>query len=429
MNVTPDSRWVFSFLLENATSAPSDYAFSTRMAPISNQTESCDNWKEIHHLVFHVANFCFAIGLLIPTTVKIHMILLRAMMSIGCALFIVWAALYRCALDILIWNSLFLILNMLHLVYLLYKKRPIKLDKELRVLYRRMFEPLHVPPDLFHRLTGQFCSILTLKKDQTYAAEDKTSVDDRLSVLLKGKMKVSYRGHFLHNIYPTSFIDSPEFRSTQMNKGEKFQVTIVADDNCKFLCWSRERLTFFLETESFLHEVFKYLIGKDITNKLYSLNDPTLSDKTAKKLERQPSLCSQLSMMKMRNSMASTSDTEDGMSHFLHGGSTASSIREHQINGTSSCLRVLRNCDFQHSITHRQTNHTEELTCKTALICLKGVNCCILFMLGPIATNYTVPERSPYTRTSGKMKPIEESIEDDVFEPPSPVSQLAPNWS
>ncbi|XP_078069626.1 popeye domain-containing protein 1 [Mustelus asterias] len=364
MNAVTDSPWTFSFLLENATSAVLDYGFSNGMGPISNQTESCDNWKEIHHLVFHVANLCFAIGLFLPTTMKVHMILLRGMMSLGCAFFIVWAVLYRCALDVLIWNSMFLILNMLHFLYLLYKRRPIKLDKELRVLYRRMFEPLHVPPDLFQRLTGQFCSIMTLKKDQTYAAEDKTSVDDRLSVLLKGKMKVSYRGHFLHNIYATSFIDSPEFRSTQMNKGEKFQVTIVAEDNCKFLCWSRERLTFFLETESFLHEVFKYLIGKDITNKLYSLNDPTLSDKTAKKLERQPSLCSQLSMMKMRNSMASSSDTEDGMSHFLHGGSTASSI-----------------------------------------------------------------QRSPYMRTSGKMKPIEESIEDDVFEPPSPVAQLAPNWS
>ncbi|XP_041043281.1 blood vessel epicardial substance [Carcharodon carcharias] len=365
MNATSGkSPWAFRSLLVNTTFATSDYGFSNWVDPISNQTESCDNWKEIHHLVFHVANFGFAVGLLIPTTIKIHMLLLRAMMSVGCALFIVWAVLYRCALDILIWNSLFLILNMLHFLYLLYKRRPIKLDKELKVLYRRMFEPLHVPPDLFQRLTGQFCSIMTLKKDQTYAAEDKTSVDDRLSVLLKGKMKVSYRGHFLHNIYPTSFIDSPEFRSTQMNKGEKFQVTIVAEDNCKFLCWSRERLTFFLETESFLHEVFKYLIGKDITNKLYSLNDPTLSDKDAKKLERQPSLCSQLSMMKMRNSMTSTSDTEDGLSHFLHGGSTASSI-----------------------------------------------------------------QRSPYTRTSGKMKPIEETIEDDVFEPPSPVAQLAPNWS
>lgn len=53
----------------------------------------------------------------------------------------------------------------------------------------------------------------------------------------------------------------------------------MAEENCKFLCWSRERLTYFLESDSFLNEVFKYLIGKDITNKLYSLNDPTLSDK------------------------------------------------------------------------------------------------------------------------------------------------------
>lgn len=53
----------------------------------------------------------------------------------------------------------------------------------------------------------------------------------------------------------------------------------MAEENCKYLCWSRERLTFFLESDTFLNEVFRYLIGKDITNKLYSLNDPTLSDK------------------------------------------------------------------------------------------------------------------------------------------------------
>lgn len=328
MNATQDYLRTLSFVVVNATSsAASDAGFGNGTGPFSAGTESCDNWKEIQHLIFHLANVCFAVGLVIPTTVKVHMILLRGMISIGCALFIAWAALYRCALDIIIWNSLFLILNMMHFIYLVYKRRPIKLDKELKALYRRMFEPLHVPPDLFQRLTGQFCSIMTLTKDQTYAAEDKTSVDDRLSILLKGKMKVSYRGHFLHNIYPTAFIDSPEFRSTQLNKGEKFQVTVVAEDNCRFLCWSRERLTFFLETESFLHEVFKYLIGKDITNKLYSLNDPTLSDKGARNLARQPSLCSQLSMMRVRNSMGSASDTDEGLSYFLHGGSTASSIR------------------------------------------------------------------------------------------------------
>ena len=38
---------------------------------------------EIHHLVFHVANVCFAVGLLIPTTLHLHMILLRVMLSLG----------------------------------------------------------------------------------------------------------------------------------------------------------------------------------------------------------------------------------------------------------------------------------------------------------------------------------------------------------
>ncbi|XP_068533915.1 blood vessel epicardial substance isoform X2 [Anas acuta] len=294
-----------------------------------NET-ACENWKEIHHLVFHVANICFAVGLVIPTTLNFHMIFLRGLLTIGCALFIIWATLYRCALDIMIWNSVFLVVNLLHFIYLVYKRRPIKIEKELSSLYKRMFEPLHVPPELFQRLTGQFCNIQTLKTGQAYAAEDKTSVDDRLSILLKGKMKVSYRGHFLHNIYPCAFIDSPEFRSTQMNRGEKFQVTIVADDNCKFLCWSRERLTYFLESEPFLYEIFKYLIGKDITNKLYSLNDPTLNDKASKKIDRQPSLCSQLSVMQMRNSMASTSDSEDGLQMFLRGTSSASSLRNNQ---------------------------------------------------------------------------------------------------
>lgn len=63
----------------------------------------------------------------------------------------------------------------------------IKIDRELRLVYKRLFKPLHVQEALFQRLTGQFCTIQTLKKGQAYAVEDKTSVDERLSILLKGK--------------------------------------------------------------------------------------------------------------------------------------------------------------------------------------------------------------------------------------------------
>ncbi|KAG8444720.1 hypothetical protein GDO86_009766 [Hymenochirus boettgeri] len=309
------------------------------VVPLNNNETMCENWREIHHLVFHLANACFAAGLVIPSTLNLHMIFLRGMLCLGCSFFIIWAVLFRCALDIMIWNAVFLTINSMHFVYLVYKKRPIKIEKELKGIYHRMFESLHVSPELFNRLTGQFCEIRTLNKGQTYAVEDKTSVDENLSILLKGTMKVSYRGHFLHNISPNAYIDSPEFRSTEMNRGEKFQVTITADDNCLFLCWSRERLTYFLESEPFLYEIFKYLIGKDITTKLYSLNDPTLGKR--KQLETQPSLCSQLSVMEMRNSMASTSDNEDGLHNFLRGTPTASSQRYSPSMRTSSKMKPI----------------------------------------------------------------------------------------
>ncbi|XP_028280518.1 popeye domain-containing protein 1 [Parambassis ranga] len=321
---------------------------------------SCQEWEQAHHPLFHLGSLSLLLGLIIPTTVGLQMILLRLLLMTGCGLFIVWAALYRCNLDVMVWNVVFLVVNFMHLFYLLYKRRPIKIDRELRSVYKRMFEPLHVKEALFQRLTGQFCTIQTLKKGQAYAAEDKTSVDERISILLKGKMKVTYRSHFLHNIYTNSFIDSPEFRSTEMHRGEKFQVTIIAEENCKFLCWSRERLTYFLESDTFLNEVFRYLIGKDITNKLYSLNDPTLSDKAVKKMDRQPSLCSQLSMTQMRNSMASTSDTDDVLNQILRGGSAGSSL-----------------------------------------------------------------QTSPGTKASAKMKPIEEGMEDDVFEESAASAHIA----
>ena len=63
-----------------------------------------------------------------------------------------------------------------------------------------------------------------------------------------------------------------------------------------------------------------------------------------KKMDRQPSLCSQLSMMQMRNSMGSTSDTDDVLNQILRGSSTGSSLRKcsqhHHALGHNYCLAV-----------------------------------------------------------------------------------------
>ena len=43
----------------------------------------------------------------------------------GCSLLIAWATLYRCNLDVMVWNVVFLVVNFMHLFYLLYKRRPV----------------------------------------------------------------------------------------------------------------------------------------------------------------------------------------------------------------------------------------------------------------------------------------------------------------
>lgn len=66
------------------TTAPLNFSLDFRNATSVPLNETvCENWREIHHLVFHMANICFAIGLVIPTTFNLHMIVLRGMLTMG----------------------------------------------------------------------------------------------------------------------------------------------------------------------------------------------------------------------------------------------------------------------------------------------------------------------------------------------------------
>uniref|UniRef100_A0A3B4TCC1 Popeye domain cAMP effector 1 n=1 Tax=Seriola dumerili TaxID=41447 RepID=A0A3B4TCC1_SERDU len=211
------------------------FPLSTPGVPTMPNATLCQEWEQTHHLLFHLWKLSLLLGVVIPTTLGLHMILL-CLLLITAQSTVPPPMAFLCNLDVMDWNVVFLVVNFMHFFFLLYK--------ELLSVYKRMFESLHVKEALFQRLTGQFCTIQTLKKGQEYAAEDKTSVDERLSILLKGKMEVSYRGHFLHNIYTNSFIDSRE-----------------------------------LYNPHFLKKQIYYYTFLNIYDKLYSLNDPKPTDK------------------------------------------------------------------------------------------------------------------------------------------------------
>lgn len=68
------------------TMTPLDLSGETLIYGNSEMAEnitSCQEWEKAHHLLFHLANLSLVVGLLIPTTVGLHMILLRLLLMTG----------------------------------------------------------------------------------------------------------------------------------------------------------------------------------------------------------------------------------------------------------------------------------------------------------------------------------------------------------
>lgn len=50
---------------------------------MAENVTSCQEWEKAHHLLFHLGNLSLVVGLLIPTTVSVHMVLLRVLLMTG----------------------------------------------------------------------------------------------------------------------------------------------------------------------------------------------------------------------------------------------------------------------------------------------------------------------------------------------------------
>ncbi|XP_047482145.1 blood vessel epicardial substance-like [Penaeus chinensis] len=254
----------------------------------------CKEWTGATLTLFQVANFFCLLAFLVPHNFRLSALVMRAVLSVGILLFALWAALDICAADIFAWNLSFLVVNAAHVLHLTYTVWPPRVHQDLADLYAKVFKPLRVNRQNFSALVKE-ATLMRLEVGDTYAVEDATAADERLSILLSGKLRVSCDNTHLHNILPTHFIDSPEWEACADDSDELFQVTIVAEEPSEYLCWSRPRLRHVLHLRPFLRAVMHNLIGKqwyayprraapltrappsppgkDITTKLYSQHE------------------------------------------------------------------------------------------------------------------------------------------------------------
>ncbi|XP_003795140.1 popeye domain-containing protein 2 isoform X2 [Otolemur garnettii] len=237
------------------------------------QGPACISWKwDMEGAFYHLANCILLLGFMGGSGVY-GCFYLFGFLGTGYLCCVLWGWFNACGLDIVIWSVLLAVACLLQLAHLVYRLREDTLTEEFNLLYKTLCLPLQVPlqtyKDIVHCCEEQ---VLTLATEQTYAVEGETPIN-RLSLLLSGRVRVSQDGQFLHYIFPYQFMDSPEWESLHPSEEGVFQVTLTAETSCSYISWPRKSLHLLLTKERYISCLFSALLGYDISEKLYTLND------------------------------------------------------------------------------------------------------------------------------------------------------------
>ncbi|XP_071392279.1 popeye domain-containing 2 [Centroberyx affinis] len=234
----------------------------------------CDGWtNNTEGAIYHLGNTILFLGYM-GGSGAYGCLFIFGFMAPSFLCLTLWGWLTVCGLDVFTWNLLLLLLCLAQICHLAYRlHREGLAGEELSGLYQAVYLPLGVPVHVFKEIAGAFESkVVELKAGETYAVEGKTPID-QLSFLLSGRINVSLEGQFLHYIHRHQFLDSPEWESLRPNEEGKFQVTLTAEEDSRYISWRRRRLYLLLSRERYIARLFSVMLGYDIAEKLYALND------------------------------------------------------------------------------------------------------------------------------------------------------------
>ncbi|XP_075710846.1 popeye domain-containing protein 2 isoform X2 [Rhinoderma darwinii] len=233
----------------------------------------CVGWKSsMEGGMYHMASLILLLAFMGGSGV-LGCIYVFVLLSAGFFSMVLWGWLWSCGVDTVVWNALLTAAGLIQIAHLLYRLRRESYGEVYNGLYRTLYQPLQVPLSIFKEIAH--CSgmeVYSLSADQSYALEGKTPID-RLSLLISGRVKVSLDGQFLHYIFPYQFLDSPEWESLRPSEEGTFQVTLTAETDSTYISWPRKKLYLLLSREKYIARLFSALLGFDISQKLYALND------------------------------------------------------------------------------------------------------------------------------------------------------------
>ena len=91
----------------------------------------CHTAYSLQPLYYHIGCAFFLLAFLAPTHRYGTALYMRCMIVFGCILFAMWSYLTECRPDVLLWSAIFILANLIHMVILICRLRPVKFDKEI----------------------------------------------------------------------------------------------------------------------------------------------------------------------------------------------------------------------------------------------------------------------------------------------------------
>uniref|UniRef100_A0A8D0H1A0 Popeye domain cAMP effector 3 n=1 Tax=Sphenodon punctatus TaxID=8508 RepID=A0A8D0H1A0_SPHPU len=234
---------------------------------------TCVTWKqEVEGSIYHLASILFIVGFM-GGSGFFGLLYIFSLLGLAFLCSSIWACLDVCAADIFSWNFILFVICFIQFIYVTYQVRSVAFDKEFQELYDALFQPMGISLTVFRKIV--LCcdeEVVTLENEHCYAIQGKTPID-KLSLLVSGRIRVTVDGEFLHYIFPLQFLDSPEWDSLRPTEEGIFQVTLTAETDCRYVAWRRKKLYLLFAKYRFISRLFSILIGSDIADKLYALND------------------------------------------------------------------------------------------------------------------------------------------------------------
>ena len=91
----------------------------------------CHSTYSLQPLYYHLGCAFFLLAFLAPSHRHGAALYARCMLIFGCILFAMWSFLTECRPDVLLWSAIFIIANLIHMVILICKLRPVKFEREI----------------------------------------------------------------------------------------------------------------------------------------------------------------------------------------------------------------------------------------------------------------------------------------------------------